>query len=208
MYQWIWNKKRQRPLIFLFSMIIYSVNLALINVSIYMYLCIYTGIHTDWYSRAMINMSETDYFFSSQSEVIFQALIITFLCVCIFAAGIMMGYRYMQLKEEEKEIGTFLVCGYSRKSMILPVFAEGFLDLAVSIPFSKIIAVYIQYFIGSDEIFFQILRERAYTFTDSVVTLLFSAVISGFVLLLQSVFFVNGLRKKQLSIMLKGVQKE
>lgn len=205
MYKWILNRKRLRPLLFVFNIIVYSVNLALIYVSIYMFLCIQTGIHTDWFARAMENASETNMFFSNQSEVIFKAMTITFLCVCIFASVVMLGYRYMQLQEEKKEVGIFLICGYHNKKMLPLLFAEVFCDIVISIPFSRLIAVYMQYFIQSDAVFLQIQRERGYALADSIVVLLFSAFLSGGIMLIQTIIYVNRLKKIHLDNMLKGV---
>lgn len=208
MYKWILNRKRFRPLLFVFNIIVYSVNMALIYISIYMFFCIQTGIHTDWFAKAMASVSETDLFFSNQSDIIFKAMTITFFCVCIFAVIIMLGYRYMQLQEEKKEVGIFLVCGYQKQRMILPLFAEVFCDIIISIPFARLIAVYMQYFIQSDAVFLQIQRERGYVQTDSIVILLLLVFLSGGIMLIQTIIYVNRLKKTHLDNVLEGVQIE
>ncbi len=206
MYQWILNRKRLRPLLFIFNIIVYSVNIALIYISIYMFFCIQTGIHTDWFARAMSNASKVDLFFSNQSDVIFKAVTVTFFCVCIFSVIIVIGYRYMQLQEEKKEVGIFLVYGYHRQKMILPLFIETLCDIAISIPFARLIAMYIQHFMQSDTIFLQIQKERRFLLTDSIMILLFSAVLLGSVMFIQTIIYINRLKKIHLDNMLKGVQ--
>lgn len=204
MFWWIVNKKCMRPVMFIFNLIVYAINIALISESVYMFLCIHAGLETDWYAIAMERMSEMDVFFSNQSQVIFQALIITFVSVCIFSLAITAGYRFIQLQSERNILGMYITMGYGGRQLFQQILLDVLSDVIICVPLAGIFYMYIQYFISQEPVFVHIQEGWDNWYANEMVVLIMSVMAVGIVLIVQSAIYIKRLKEKTPRSLING----
>lgn len=202
---WILNRKKYKAFSFLVSVLIYTVNLALISVCIKFGDCIFVGMRMDWYEHSVRLALQDDVFFLDKVELILVTLVIVFSFVVIFSVLVVWGYRKLQLTGETSETAQFLIQGYSKGQLWQALSGEAVIDLAVSLPFAFILSEIIIQRLCRQSVFRLIL-----TFSEQGVGKAFLYKFLAFVLLaavfmVQAVFFLKKYYKHGLSRMLRGV---
>lgn len=205
MDSWILNRKKYKPFSFLVSILIYTVNLALISICIKFSDCIFAGMRMDWYEHSVRLALQNDVFFLDKAELILITLMIVFSFVAIFSVFVVWGYRKLQLTGEVSETAQFLIQGYSKEKVWQALAAEAVIDLAVSLPFAFILSEMIIQRLCRQSMFQLILTFSKQNVGKAFVYKFLPFLLLAAVFMVQAVFFLKKYCKNGLSRMLRGV---
>jgi hypothetical protein len=201
--EWIVNRKKYKPLLHIVTVLIYAVNMALFMVGIRFIYCIYAGMHTDWYEKSAMEMTENDIFFMEKSDMIFITLLITFLFIMIFALSVIWGYRKLLLMEMKRDLAVYFIQGYDKKQMFSLLSADCLYDLLVSVPYAFIITKIISIIVSRNHVYSLILSSDGQSLTLVMINIVLSFLGITLLLAIQSALCLTKIKKRGLAIAIK-----
>ena len=202
---WILNRKKYKVVSFLISVLIYTVNTALISICIRFSDCILAGMRMDWYEHSVRLALQDDVFFLDKVELILVTLMIVFSFVILFSVLVVWGYRKLQLTGEVGETAQFLIQGYPKGRLWQALAGEAVIDLAVSLPFAFILSEMIVQRLCKESMFRLILTFSEQSVGKAFVYKLLPFLLLAAVFMVQAVLFLRKYCKNGLSKMLRGV---
>lgn len=203
---WILNRKRLKSFSFIVSVLVYTVNMALIHTCIRFSDCILAGMKMDWYQTSVQFAEEYDVFFLDKAEMILVTLMFVFSFVAIFSVLVVLGYRKMQLTGETSETALFLIQGYKKTMLWKGLTEEGTADLIISLPFSLLLSQVIIQQLCKDSMFRLILTFTSQNTGKSIVYALLPCILLAMVFIIQAAWYLKRNCKQGLAQMLRSIE--
>lgn len=202
---WILNRKKFKSFSFAISILVYTVNMALIRTCIRFFDCIFAGMKMDWYQTSVQFAEEQDVFFMDKAETILITLMLVFSFVTVFSILVVLGYRKMQLIGELSETALFLIQGYKKTLLWKALTEEGTADLIISLPFSLLLSEIIVQNLCQDSMFRLILTFTGHNTGNAVFYTLFPCVLLTAVFMIQTAWYLKSNCRRGFMQMLRGV---
>jgi hypothetical protein len=160
-------------------------------------------MHTDWYEKSAMEMTENDIFFMEKSDMIFITLLITFLFIMIFALSVIWGYRKLLLMEMKRDLAVYFIQGYDKKQMFSLLSADCLYDLLVSVPYAFIITKIISIIVSRNHVYSLILSSDGQSLTLVMINIVLSFLGITLLLAIQSALCLKKIKKRGLAIAIK-----
>jgi len=204
MIVWILNRKKLKAFSFLISILVYTVNMALISICIRFSDCILAGMRMDWYRSSVELVSQQDVFFVDKAGLILTTLMIVFSFMIVFSILVVWGYRKLQLTEEVSETAQFLIQGYPKGKLWQALAGEAVIDLIISLPFAFALSEMIEQRLCGDSMFRLILTFSQQSAGKAFFCKCLPLILLAAVFMVQASVYLKKYCKNGLARMLRG----
>lgn len=138
--KWMINQKRYRPLYFAGSIIVMTLEIAIIHICLFLLFIASKSQSIDWYQQALKLEASNDIFFEEKSQKLFTVLAVAVVIVVLFCFITSCIFRRQQLDSMKIQIGSYMACGYSRSEIENILARDVGFDILVSLPFAGILS--------------------------------------------------------------------
>ncbi len=141
--KWVINKKLYMPFTTILSVVVYTVNVLILNIVIQIINKVIRVKNSSWYKEKILIDREFDTFYKDRTDFIIIALIIAMIVLVVLTITVLSLFRKIHLNNYKLQIGHYKAFGYTNNKIIAILKYDYIIDLIISIPISYAFTLYL-----------------------------------------------------------------
>lgn len=141
--KWIINKKLYMPFTTILSVVVYTVNVLILNIVIQIINKVIRVKNSSWYKEKILIDREFDVFYKDRTDFIIIALIIAMIVLVALTMTVLSLFRKIHLNNYKLQIGHYKALGYTNNKIRGILKYDYIIDLFISIPISYACTLYV-----------------------------------------------------------------